>query len=64
MRHFSTVALVQLLQQARKALELEAFMHKLDKYTVLILDDIGYVRKSEGETHVLFELIEGVRIFV
>ena len=30
---------------------------KLDKYTVLILDDIGYVKKSELETNVLFELI-------
>ena len=30
---------------------------KLDKYAILVLDDIGYVRKSEAETHVLFELI-------
>ena len=30
---------------------------KLDKYAVLILDDIGYVKKSKLETNVLFELI-------
>ena len=56
-RYISTVTLVQQLQQARKELRLEDALHKLDKYAVLILDDIGYVRKSEAETHVLFELI-------
>jgi len=56
-RYTSTVALVQQLQQARKELRLDDALHKLDKYAVLILDDIGYVRKSEAETHVLFELI-------
>lgn len=30
---------------------------KLDQYQLLILDDIGYVRKDDAETHVLFELI-------
>ena len=30
---------------------------KLNKYAVVILDDIGYVKKSELETNVLFELI-------
>lgn len=56
-RYFSAVALVQLLQQARNELRLDDALHKLDKYAVIILDDIGYVRKSEAETHVLFELI-------
>ena len=56
-RHFSAVALVQILQQARNELRLDDALHKLDKYAVIILDDIGYVRKSEAETHVLFELI-------
>lgn len=56
-RYFSSVALVQMLQQARNELRLTDALHKLDKYPVLILDDIGYVRKSEAETHVLFELI-------
>jgi DNA replication protein DnaC len=56
-RHFSSVSLVQMLQQARNELRLDDALHKLDKYAVIILDDIGYVRKSEAETHVLFELI-------
>ena len=30
---------------------------KLDKYELLILDDIGYVKKSDSESQVLFELI-------
>jgi len=56
-RHFSSVALVQMLQQARNELRLDDALHKLDKYAVITLDDIGYVRKNEAETHVLFELI-------
>jgi DNA replication protein DnaC len=29
----------------------------LDRYDLLILDDLGYVKKTEAETSVLFELI-------
>ncbi|MCB1936976.1 MAG: ATP-binding protein, partial [Nitrosomonas sp.] len=32
-------------------------MTRLDKYRVLIIDDIGYVRKTDSETQVLFEFI-------
>ncbi len=56
-RYFATTALVQQLQLARKQLRLEDALHKLDKYATLILDDFGYVKKSEQETQVLFELI-------
>jgi DNA replication protein DnaC len=56
-RYFATTALVQQLQLAREQLRLEDALHKLDKYPVLILDDFGYVKKSEQETQVLFELI-------
>jgi DNA replication protein DnaC len=56
-RYLTTTALVQELQQARTHLRLEDALHKLDKYRVLILDDFGYVKKTEQETHVLFELI-------
>ncbi len=52
-----TTALVQQLQLARQQLRLEEALAKLDKYRVLILEDIGYVKKSEQETQVLFELI-------
>lgn len=50
-------ALVQLLQQAKKELDLMTAMTRLDKYRVLIVDDIGYVRKTDSETQVLFEFI-------
>jgi DNA replication protein DnaC len=52
-----TTTLVQKLQLARKELQLPQALGKLDLYQVLILDDIGYVRKDDAETHVLFELI-------
>jgi DNA replication protein DnaC len=53
----STTSLVQKLQAARRDLILPAVLAKLDQYGLIILDDIGYVRKEEAETHVLFELI-------
>jgi len=53
----SATALVQHLQQAKKSLELMAAMTRLDKYRVLVVDDIGYVRKTDSETQVLFEFI-------
>ncbi|MBT8051741.1 MAG: IS21-like element helper ATPase IstB [Gammaproteobacteria bacterium] len=56
-RYFATTALVQQLQLAREQLRLEEALHKLDRYRALILDDFGYVKKTEQETHVLFELI-------
>jgi DNA replication protein DnaC len=56
-RHYTTTTLVQSLQQAREQLQLEGALQKLDKYRVVILDDFGYVKKSDQETYVLFELI-------
>jgi len=52
-----TTDLVQRLQVARRELSLEAAIHKLDKYHLLILDDLSYVTKDQAETSVLFELI-------
>jgi DNA replication protein DnaC len=52
-----TTDLVQRLQAARQALQLEATLAKLDKYDLLILDDLSYVTKDQAETSVLFELI-------
>lgn len=56
-RYYQATALVQELQRARDELLLEKLFLRLDKFKVLLIDDIGYVRKSEAETHVLFELI-------
>jgi DNA replication protein DnaC len=52
-----TSDLVQRLQMARRELTLEAAIAKLDKYHLLILDDLAYVAKDQAETSVLFELI-------
>jgi DNA replication protein DnaC len=52
-----TTDLVQKLQVARQNLELESALLKLDKYHLLICDDLAYVTKDQAETSVLFELI-------
>ena len=52
-----TTDLVQKLQLARRDLALEAAIAKLDKYHLLILDDLAYLAKDQAETSVLFELI-------
>jgi DNA replication protein DnaC len=53
----STTGLVQKLQQARRDYKLSDYVSKLAQFHLLILDDIGYVKKDEAETSVLFELI-------
>jgi len=52
-----TSNLVQQLQLARKEYRLPQMLSRLSKYPVLILDDIGYAKKDETETSVLFDLI-------
>ena len=52
-----TTDMVQRLQSARQTLSLESALEKLDKYDLIILDDICYVRRDQAETSVLFELI-------
>jgi DNA replication protein DnaC len=52
-----TSDLVQKLQIARRELVLEAAIQSLDRYHLLILDDLVYVAKDQAETSVLFELI-------
>src|SRR5438046_9035906 len=51
------IDLVHLLQLARRELALEAAIAKLDKFHLLVLDDLAYVTKDHAETSVLFELI-------
>jgi DNA replication protein DnaC len=52
-----TTDLVQKLQVARRELGLEAAIARLDRFDLLILDDLAYVTKDQAETSVLFELI-------
>lgn len=53
----TATAITQTLQQAKEDLTLGEILTRMDKYSVLIVDDIGYVKKSSQETQVLFELI-------
>jgi DNA replication protein DnaC len=56
--HFTrTSDLVQRLQVARSEMRLPAEIAKLDRFDLLILDDLSYVRRDQAETSVLFELI-------
>lgn len=52
-----TSTLVQQMQLAKKEYRLPQMLAKFDKYALLILDDIGYAKKDESETSVLFDLI-------
>jgi len=56
-RYYPACTLVQELQLAKQVLRLSDALDKLDKYRLLIIDDIGYVKRTEAETSVLFELI-------
>ena len=52
-----TIDIVQRLQTARRDLSLIGALEKLDKFDLIVLDDLSYVRKDQAETSVLFELI-------
>jgi DNA replication protein DnaC len=52
-----TSELIQRLQAARRDLRLPAELAKLDRFDLLILDDLSYARRDQAETCVLFELI-------
>ena len=52
-----TFKIVEKLLIAKKEYELESALKKLDKFDVIILDDIGYVQQSRDEMEVLFTLL-------
>ena len=52
-----TSDLVQRLQVARRDLRLPNELAKLDRFDLIILDDLSYARRDQAETSVLFELI-------
>ena len=56
-KFYLTSHLVQELQAAKAQFRLQHELNKLDKIPLLVLDDIGYIKKDEAETSVLFELI-------
>ncbi|WP_306419469.1 ATP-binding protein, partial [Amaricoccus solimangrovi] len=55
--HTRTTDLARKPRAARRDLALETALAKLDRFDLIILDDIGYARKDQAETSVLFELI-------
>jgi DNA replication protein DnaC len=52
-----TFRLVQRLLQAKRDLDLEKELKRLDVYDVVILDDIGYVQQSREEMEILFTFL-------
>ena len=52
-----TFQLVQRLLVAKRDLSLEAELRRLDRFDVIVLDDIGYVQQSREEMEVLFTLL-------
>jgi len=56
--YFSPVfRLVQQLLAAKRDLELPRALRKLDRYDVILLDDLGYVQQSADDAEVLFTLM-------
>lgn len=53
----STFHLVQQMLIAKRDLSLESLLKKLDRYDIVILDDIGYVQQSAEEMEVLFTFL-------
>jgi DNA replication protein DnaC len=52
-----TFKLVQQLLTAKKELRLEAELKQLDRYLVVVLDDLGYVQQDRAEMEVLFTFL-------
>jgi len=53
----SAASLVQMLLRAKRDLELDQLIKKLDRLDMLIIDDISYVPYERQETDVLFTLL-------
>lgn len=53
----STHRLVEQLLVAKRNLEIEKKLKKLDRFDVVILDDIGYVQQNREEMEVLFTFL-------
>jgi DNA replication protein DnaC len=52
-----TYSLVQRLLAAKRELQLERLIQRLDKFHAVILDDLGYVQQSRDEMEVLFTFL-------
>lgn len=56
-RYYSAGELLQELRKARTQLKLNELLLKLDRYRVIVIDDLEYVKRDNAETGVLFELL-------
>lgn len=56
-RFYTAASLVQLLLQAKASLKLDQAIKQLDRYEILVIDDISYVPFERHETDVLFTLL-------
>ncbi len=52
-----TRRLVESLLKAKRDLQLETMLKKLDRFEAILLDDIGYVQQSREEMEVLFTFL-------
>jgi len=55
--YITTFSLVQKLLIAKRDLAIEMYLKKLDKFDVILLDDIGYVQQSREEMEILFTFL-------
>lgn len=53
----TTASLVQRLLAAKRDLRLDAELQALDRFAVVIIDDLGYVQKDQQEMEVLFTFL-------
>ena len=60
---FTTQQLVSGLLRAKRDYELDLAIKKLDKFPVIILDDIGYVKQDREEMEVFFTSLPFLRNF-
>lgn len=56
-KFFTAAKLVQMLLQAKQELKLTQLIKKLDRFEVLLIDDISYIPFEKRETDVLFTLL-------
>lgn len=56
-KFFTAANLVQLLLNAKQELKLNQMIKKVDRFEVLIIDDISYIPFEQRETDVLFTLL-------
>ena len=55
--YLSAASLVQQLLIAKRKLDLNNFIKRLDKYEVLVIDDISYIPYEKEESDLLFVLL-------